>query len=197
MNHLIIYAHPSERSFSNLLKNELEETSRQNGYGVNVRDLYQMNFNPVLSPNDLEQLKDGNIPEDIKEEQDMLRKCDLITFIFPLWWAGFPAIVKGYIDRVLAYGFAYKAGKNGIEGLLKDKKVVLFTSMGNSLEQYEEKNLFKAFKQTLGSEIFDFCGMEVIHHEFFPQIPDASMETKQVYINKALSAYESVWPVKI
>jgi NAD(P)H dehydrogenase (quinone) len=192
-HHLIIYAHPSPRSFSNMLKDRLSDVSAQNGWQPHVRDLYAMGFNPVLSPNDLQQLKSGQTPPDIAVEQDLLAQADLVTLVFPLWWASYPAIIKGYIDRVLSYGFAYKAGANGIEGMLTGKKVVLFTSMGNSMEQYEEKNLFGAFKQTLGHEVFDFCGMEIIHHEFFPQIPDASDDIKQQYVDKALVAYQSIW----
>ena len=191
--HLIIYAHPSENSFSNLLKNEVIRDSHVNGYKTIVRDLYKMNFNPVLTPDDLGQLKSGIIPEDIKIEQDLVNKSDLLTLIFPLWWAGYPAIIKGYIDRVLSYGFAYRANKNGIEGLMGGKKVVLFTSMGNTIAQYEAKNLLGAFRKTLGTEIFEFCGMEVVHHEFFPQIPDASTELKAKYASHALQAYKKIW----
>lgn len=176
-----------------MLKDRLSEVSLQNGWQSHVRDLYAMGFNPVLSPNDLQQLKSGQTPPDIAVEQDLLAQADLVTLVFPLWWASYPAIIKGYIDRVLSYGFAYKAGANGIEGLLTGKKVVLFTSMGNSMEQYEEKNLFGAFKQTLGHEVFDFCGMEIVHHEFFPQIPDASDDIKKQYVDKALLAYQSIW----
>jgi NAD(P)H dehydrogenase (quinone) len=187
--HLIIYAHPSERSLSNQLKNTLVQRSAEMNYQPVVRDLYAMAFNPVLSPNDLQQLKSGQTPNDIAIEQAYLKDAELVTLIFPLWWAGFPAIVKGYIDRVLSYGFAYKAGANGVEGLLKGKKVVLFTSMGNSLEQYEEKNLFEAFRHTLGHEIFTFCGMEVIHHQFFPQVPDASSDEREAMVEEALAVY--------
>lgn len=192
-HHLIIYAHPSPRSFSYRLKDRLAQLSEEKGWHAHVRDLYEMGFNPVLTPADLRELKNGQTPLDIAVEQELLSMADLVTFVFPLWWASYPAIVKGYIDRVFSYGFAYKSGINGIEGLLNGKKVVLFTSMGNSMEQYEEKNLFPAFRQTLGHEIFDFCGMEIIHHQFFPQIPDASDELKDAYVEEALKAFEGVW----
>ncbi|MFT3739436.1 MAG: NAD(P)H-dependent oxidoreductase [Breznakibacter sp.] len=191
--HLIIYAHPSPRSFSYKLKDRLAQESVARHWQANVRDLYEMGFNPVLSPSDLQQLKSGRTPSDIAAEQALLSRADVVTLIFPLWWASYPAIVKGYIDRVFSYGFAYKTGSNGIEGLLKGKKVVLFTSMGNSMEEYEEKKLFGAFRQTLGHEIFDFCGMEIIHHHFFPQVPDTSEEMKEAYLNEALRAFDSVW----
>lgn len=176
-----------------MLKERVAEESLRNGHQPFVRDLYLMNFNPVLTPADLEQLKSGRTPDDILQEQQLISKSELITLIFPLWWAGYPAIIKGYIDRVLSYGFAYKSGPNGVQGLLKGKKVFLFTSMGNTVEEYEEKNLIDAFKQTLGTEIFQFCGMEIVHHQFFPQIPDASEEKKRWHVEKALEAFQSVF----
>ncbi len=189
MNHLIIYAHPSEKSFSNQLKEAIVAETIRQGHTVIVRDLYEMNFNPVLSPMDLTLLKNGKTPEDIAIEQQHLSDAQLVTFIFPLWWAGYPAIVKGYIDRVFSYGFAYKAGEDGKEGLLQNKKVVLFTSMGNSLEDYAKKDLLSAFEHTLGTEIFEFCGMTIAHHQFFPQIPDAQVDEKLRLVNDALRVY--------
>jgi NAD(P)H dehydrogenase (quinone) len=152
-----------------------------------------MNFNPVLSPDDLLQLKSGLTPPDIAHEQQLLQQSEYVTLIFPLWWATYPAIMKGYIDRIFSYGFAYKAGANGIEGLLKGKKVFLFTSMGNSLEQYEEKGLFEAFRQTLGHEIFTYCGMEIVHHQFFSQITETSLPERDRLVDEALLAYDKHW----
>lgn len=189
MQHLIILSHPSPRSFSHQLKDALVKESIQRGWQPIVRDLYQLEFNPVLSANDLAQFKTGQTPDDIAIEQELVAQSQLITFVFPLWWAGFPAILKGYIDRVFSYGFAYKATSNGIEGLLKGKKVVVFTSMGNAPEPYEEKNLFDAFRHTLGHEIFTFCGMEVVDHQFFSQITDATTVDKSALLQQALTSY--------
>lgn len=190
MNHLIIYAHPSEQSFSRELTTALQNESSARGWKSTVRDLYAMKFDPVLWPSDLEGLKNGSPNALIDKEQQLLNDADIISLVYPLWWAGFPAILKGYIDKVLAYGFAYKVGQNGIEGLLGDKKIYLYTSMGNTLDEYEQKGLIDAFKKIQGNEIFEFCGMKVQEHLFFPQVPQASKEQLQVFLNKALSAFE-------
>ncbi|MBI9060811.1 MAG: NAD(P)H-dependent oxidoreductase [Marinilabiliaceae bacterium] len=191
MKHLIIYAHPSENSFSNRLNQALVHESVQRGWEVEMRDLYALNFDPVLGADDLAQLKSGSTPISIHTEQKFIREADVISFVYPLWWAGFPAIMKGYIDRVLAHGFAFKADANGVKGLLKEKRVYLYTSMGNSLEQYEQKGLLEAFRKTQGGEIFEFCGMEVVDQQFFPQIPVASEDKIQFHIDQALTGFES------
>lgn len=189
MKHLIIYAHPSGKSFSNKLCQKLQDEGDERGWETTVRDLYKMKWDPVLWPEDLENLSKGITNDLVKKEQNLLLEADVISVIYPLWWAGFPAILKGYIDKVLAYGFAYKATEKGIEGLLNGKKVYLFTSMGNSVEQYEEKGLIDAFKQIQGHEVFSFCGMEVQNHLFFPQIPSASNDQIQLHLGKALTAF--------
>nr|WP_319398231.1 NAD(P)H-dependent oxidoreductase [uncultured Carboxylicivirga sp.] len=192
MKHLIIYAHPSKRSFSFQLKDALKAESERRGWSATIRDLYEMEFDPVLWPSDLDKMKNGKTEEYILKEQQLVKDADIISVVYPLWWAGFPAILKGYIDKILAYGFAYKAGKNGIEGLLANKKVYLYTSMGNTVEEYEEKGLIEAFRKIQGGEIFEFCGMEVKHQEFFPQIPSASNEEIEKHLQIALSTFEPI-----
>lgn len=189
MNHLILSAHPSPNSFSNYLAQQLTKKYKDLGWEVNERDLYKINFNPVLSPSDLSQLSSGKIPSEILVEQEMIAKANLISVIYPLWWASFPAILKGYIDRVLTNGFAFRYSKSGAEGLLTDKKVILHTTMGNTLNEYEEKGLIDAFKATQGHEVFTYCGMKVLHHLFYPQITLADSQQRDHFLQIALDAY--------
>ena len=192
MQHLIISAHPSKDSFSNALVDALKKDSEHNDVKVVVRNLYDMDFNPVLTSEDLAQIKTGTIPEDIAKEQKLLGESDFISLVYPLWWGSFPAVLKGYFDRVLTQGFAFKITSEGPEGLLKDKKVFLHTSMGNSVEEYENKGILKAFRQIHGQEVFGFCGIEVAGHLFYPRIPNSSPEMKNKYIEEALGFYKTV-----
>jgi len=192
MQHLIISAHPSKDSFSNALVDALSKDSEHNDVDVVVRNLYDLDFNPVLTSEDLAQIKTGNIPEDIAREQKLLGESDFISLVYPLWWGSFPAVLKGYFDRVLTQGFAFKITSEGPEGLLKDKKVFLHTSMGNSVEEYENKGILKAFRQIHGQEVFGFCGIEVAGHLFYPRIPTSSLEMKNKYIEEALGFYKTV-----
>ncbi len=189
MKHLIIVAHPSSRSFSIYLAQQLENLYKEREWEVEVRDLYKQNFNPVLSSDDLGSLKSGVTPDDIKIEQEHIASADLISVIYPLWWAGFPAILKGYIDRVLSNGFAFQYTSNGPKGLLTDKKVILHTTMGNTVEEYEEKELIEPFRAIHGDEIFTYCGMTIKDHLFYPQITLADEEKRDHYLKMALEVY--------
>jgi NAD(P)H dehydrogenase (quinone) len=175
MNTLVIYAHPNPASFSSALKSKIEQTLIAKGDNVKVRDLYEMNFNSVLSANDLAGVYSGNTPADIVAEQEIITWANTIVMVYPIWWTGLPAIAKGYIDRVFTYGFAYKVGEQGIEGLLKGRKAILVTPHGTPKEYYEPSGMWKSLMQTQDKGIFEFCGIEVSKHFFFPM-----MGTEQV-----------------
>lgn len=192
MRHLIISAHPNQGSFSNSLVDALKKDSEHNDVKVVVRNLYDLDFNPVLSSDDLAQIKNGETPADIAKEQKLLGEADIISLVYPLWWGSFPAVLKGYFDRVLTNGFAFKVTQGGAEGLLKGKKAFLHTSMGNSVEEYENKGILKAFRQIHGQEVFGFVGVEVAGHLFYPRISESSPEMKEKYIQEALGFYKTV-----
>jgi NAD dehydrogenase len=113
---------------------------------------------------------EGIVPAEIKFEQKLITEADLITFIYPLWWMGFPAILKGYLDRVLSYGFAYQNENNISVGLLGNKKIQQFITMGNSIEKYQQLGFDKALKSCLVDGLFNFCGITDIQHDIFGNI---------------------------
>lgn len=131
MNHLIIYAHPSSASFSNAILEKVKECSMKKGCKTEVRDLYSIGFDPILRAADFEGLCGGNTPEDIKREQNYIEWADLITFIYPIWWTGMPAILKGYIDRVFSYELAAQQESSDQKRQSGDSKQQ-DTSKGNS-----------------------------------------------------------------
>jgi len=148
MKHLIIYAHPNAASLNQLFKQTIEETLRRQKYEVVVRDLYQLNFDPVLSLEDMDGQRSGRVSEAIRREQEHIVWADAVTFIYPIWWTGMPAIMKGYIDRVFSYGFAYRYD-NGIQkGLLAGKSAFIINSHGKSKIEYQEIGMDNALKLT-------------------------------------------------
>lgn len=182
MNHLIVYAHPSSDSFSNKILTISKEFSVEKEYKTEVRDLYSIGFNPVLKNSDLKGMHGGETPEEIKREQNYIQWADLITFIYPVWWTGMPAILKGYIDRVFSYGIAYKHAEGGVEGLLKGKMVLLFSPMGTSNEEYGKIGMLDSMKQTCDEGIFKFCGMKVMKHVFFGSASNLEKEMINEYL---------------
>ncbi|AUI66566.1 MULTISPECIES: NAD(P)H-dependent oxidoreductase [Glaesserella] len=168
MTHLIIYAHPNPNSFNHAI---LEEVIKASGdHHVIVRDLYQLNFNPILEWQEFRNTIQHQYAEDIAEEHRYFQQAEVITLIYPLWWMGFPAILKGYLDRVIAYGFAYKDGTEKSIGLLGDKRVQQFVTLGNAVEEYRQKGYLQAFEHTLGYGLFNFCGIEKVDMHYFGEV---------------------------
>lgn len=170
MKHLIIFAHPNKNSFNQAILEKVVESSLLQGTEVIVRDLYRLNFNPVISWEELQGSFQGIIPSEIRQEQQFIQQADLITVIYPLWWMGFPAILKGYWDRVLSFGFAYQNGENGSIGLLGGKKLQQFVTIGNNVENYREKGFVQSLDNCLINGLFNFCGITDISYELFGDI---------------------------
>lgn len=104
----------------------------ESGVEVELRDLYNMNWNPVLHPDEFYSQKDGigSVPEDVAKEQELIKKADYIIFIYPNWHDSATSIVKGYQERVFSRNFAYEVGEKGHRGLLAGKSMFTIMNCG-------------------------------------------------------------------
>ena len=166
MKALIVYAHPKKGSFSEAVCLAVKEELGKRGVSCEVEDLYAQGFDPRLSEEDQSGALKGVFPEDVRRAQSRVSQADLLVLVHPLWWSSVPAILKGWIDRVLAYGFAYDFGDEGLQGLLKGKKVALFTSTGASEELLRQGGTLDALRVTLDEGVFGSCGVEVVLHRY-------------------------------
>ncbi len=171
MNHLLIFSHPNPKSFNHAILETLSEALRKNGHEVRVRDLYALKFDSVLKGSDLEMAGKQPPAEDVQEEQKHVAWADVLTFIYPLWWAGMPAIAKGYMDRVFSEGFAYRFDEKGHHRLLAAKKILTITTLGDTEENYRTKGFFTAMDKLMDGIAFDFAGLQVIGHKYFCSVP--------------------------
>ncbi len=159
MNILIIYAHPNPNSFNAALRDVAVGTLSRAGHSILLSDLYTMRFNPVLGARELL----GDL-SDIQPEIDKVRRADLLLFQFPDWWYGMPAIMKGWIDRVFAFGFAYDDQHSFENGLLRGKKTMLSMTVGareDYFRQAPQRDLLRVL-EPIHYGIFAYCGMEVL-----------------------------------
>ena len=179
MKYLIIYAHPNPKSFNHAIKEIVEEKLNKAGNSCQTRDLYGIGFNPELSADDFVAWQQGKALVDIQREQDYIRNSDILIFVHPIWWFNMPAILKGYIDRVFSYGFAYAANENGPYGLLTDKKVILINTTGGAEENYVKNGYKEALRKTIEEGTFGFCGMKVIMHRYFYAVPSVTDQARE------------------
>ena len=189
MNYLIVYGHFNTSSFNRALLDILTGTLGAS-HNVKVRDLYDIHFNPVLTGADIKALEQGTPPADIQTEQELIRWADAIVFVYPIWWSGMPAILKGYIDRVFSFGFAYTVDETGPRGLLGDKKVYIVNTTGADEETNTEYGVFQSMHNLTDVGIFQFCGMEMAGHNYFTAVPYVTDDERRVMLSKFRSAIE-------
>lgn len=125
----IIYAHPYEKSFNHAILERVQELLKEKGEQYRLIDLYQDGFNPVYTKEELALFNKGEALDPlVKQYQEVLVNTRRLIFIFPIWWASMPAIVKGYLDKVLLKTFAYIEKPTGPSGLLDLDEVVAITT---------------------------------------------------------------------
>jgi NAD(P)H dehydrogenase (quinone) len=130
MKATIILAHPWHGSFNKSIMDALVFAYEKKNKEYQIIDLNKENFNPVLRENELAlYAKGSNKDENVQKYQNMLMESDELVFIFPIWWYALPAILKGFLDKVMLKNFAYSSGKLGLKGLLTHvKKTMVITT---------------------------------------------------------------------
>jgi NAD(P)H dehydrogenase (quinone) len=172
MKVLWIYAHPEQRSLNaSLMRDGLRELTAS-GHESQVSDLYAMGWKAVLDAADVrrdpapghrlsvgaEQERaylGGEQSGDIRREQQKITWADTLVFHFPMWWFGPPAILKGWLDRVLVQGFAFGVRDEGGrtlrygEGGLAGKRAMVITSVGARESSFGPRGIHGHIKQVL------------------------------------------------
>ncbi|MCX8995712.1 NAD(P)H-dependent oxidoreductase [Rhizobiaceae bacterium BDR2-2] len=165
MNVLIVFAHPEPHSLNAALRDAAVEELKAQGHVVQVSDLYAMNWKSEVDRADFPDRAAGErlkiapasgaafaadaLTDDVKAEQDKLLWADVLILQFPLWWFTMPAILKGWVDRVYAYGFAYGVGEHSDsrwgdrygEGTLAGKRAMLVVTAGGWEQHYSPRGI--------------------------------------------------------
>lgn len=162
-NTLIIFGHPDPDSFNGTILKAIENKLTEKQYQFISKNLYQLNFNPILNLDDLTRMQDSTVASDIAIEQEDIKWAKNIILIYPIWWSGQPAIVKGWIDRVFSPGFAYAFQEDGtVKGLLSDKTVMVFTTTRSGEDNMEESGMAAAIEKIIMEGVLGFCGVETM-----------------------------------
>lgn len=136
MRALLIYCHPKPDSFTAAVRDVVMQKLEASGAEVRLRDLYGEGFQAVLSGDELDRYLDESNTRGLERDVDDLRWCDTLLFVYPTWWYGLPALLKGWLDRTLLPGVAFLMPdrENGDirPGLTHITRLGVFTSGGAS-----------------------------------------------------------------
>ena len=187
MKHLVVAVHPAEESFTMGLTHTYAAELEKLGHSQRTYDLYRMGFNPILAAAELVPVSsDHPVSADIALAQGAIREADVLTIIYPLWWLSMPAMMKGYIDRVFARGFAYESHDGVVRGLLAGKKAVLITVSGAPLPLLVTSGNWNAVQVLQDTHILRSSGLDLLEHLHFDEVvPDLSKATAEMHMDRA------------
>lgn len=165
MKILIVSAHPEPASLTNALRDVAADQLRANGHDVRINDLYALEWKAIVDRGDFpamppaarlripaasgEAYETDTLTRDVSDEQAQLLWADALILVFPLWWFSLPAILKGWIDRVYSFGFAYGVGEHTDqhwgdrygEGKLSGRRAMLIVTAGGWESHYGPRGI--------------------------------------------------------
>jgi putative NADPH-quinone reductase len=131
---LVVYCHPDPASFTAAVKDTAVAALQRAGHEVHVRDLYGDGFDPLFSAEERRAHQEPGPRPNVVDHATELGWCEHLVLIYPTWWSGQPAMLKGWIDRVWVRGIAWElpAGGNRVRPRLKNvRRITAITTHGS------------------------------------------------------------------
>lgn len=170
-NVLVVYCHSNPKSFTRAVLDEALRGLREAECDVELVDLYAERFDPVLVVDDEHRRRDLDKVEYTRRYREQLARCDAIVFVYPVWWGGFPAMLKGYIDRVLVSGLAYSfqaKPKDAVfpDGLMRGKQAHFFYTLDSpALVALVDPGWLSNY-----FTVFRYCGFSVVRRYYLARL---------------------------
>jgi putative NADPH-quinone reductase len=179
---LIIQGHPAEQSLCEALAKEYAQGAQESGHAVKMLTVRNLKFDPILH--------EGykviqTLEADLILAQDEIKSADHIVVIFPTWWGGMPALLKGFIDRTFLPGFAFKYRQGSLwwDKLLKGKSAHIIATM-DTPPWY-----FRVFYRDAGINqmkrtILQYCGIDPVKVTRIGRVKDTDSTWKNSWLSK-------------
>jgi len=199
---LLVLAHPERRSFNGAMADTAIETLRGLGHHVAFSDLYRMEWDPVSDRRNFTSVKNPDyfkqqgeedhatdihgFAPDVEAEIAKMEAADLMIWQFPLWWFGVPAILKGWVDKVFAFGRVYGRGRFYEKGLYGGKRALLSLTTGGSSEAAYQPDGFNgdinAILRPIQRGMLEFVGYDVLKPQIAWSPTHLSEQQRKAYL---------------
>ena len=194
MNVLIILAHPTPGSFNHAIAETVVAALEKQGHSIFFRDLYAEGFVPVLRS---EEILEEDVNPVVRGHCEQLASADGIVLVHPNWWGMPPAILKGWVDRVVrpevAYRFVEDDSGEGIPvGLLKAKAAIVFNT-SNTPEKREQEAFGDPLERLWKDCIFDLCGVKEFHRRNFTVMVTSTEEERKAWLGEVAGIVDGVF----
>jgi NAD(P)H dehydrogenase (quinone) len=192
----VILAHPRKGSFNHAICETSVSVLREAGYTVTVHDLYAEQFDPLLP--DPEIARDAPLPPLIAVHCREIAAADGIVIVHPNWWGMPPAILKGWIDRVLRQGIAYRfletdSGEGVPLGLLKAQAVIIFNT-SNTPARREREVFGDPLERIWRDCIVSFCGVPGFYRRMFGVVVISTEEERREWLGEVRKKVLEIFP---
>lgn len=196
MNILLVLAHPDPSSFNHALAAAAAQAARDQGHAVVLHDLHAEGFDPILPRAEIS--KDAPIAPWLRRHCDDLARADGIVIVHPNWWGQPPAILKGWIDRVVrpgvAYAFLEGDGGEGVPvGLLRARTAVVLNTSNTPAER--ERDVFGDPLDSIWKRcVFDLCGVKDVRRRTYGVVVTSTPELRRRWLADASDLVRSAFP---
>lgn len=192
----VILAHPDKKSFNHAIATTAVELLKQNGHEIFFHDLYEEKFDPILPTEEIP--RDATLPSEIERHCREISAVGGVVIIHPNWWGQPPAILKGWIDRVIRPGVAYEfigddKGEGVPCGLLKIKTAVVFNTSNTATER-EEKVFGDPLETIWKNCIFGLCGIKNFYRRMFNIIVISSEAQRKGWLQEVRQTLDQYFP---
>ena len=166
---------------------------RRSAHSIDMLDLHREGFDPRFTEADHAHFWGGPIPAEIAAMHSRVEKADRLAFVFPVYWWGMPAVMKGWIERVFTGGWAYQFGKGGEDrgrepptSLLGNIPTTLIEIGGSSKRTYDKYGYAEAMRTQIDVGTFAYCGItDVDSHLIYDVEGDHNIKTREQGLKQA------------
>jgi len=186
MRIFVVFAHPKAGSFNAALCDSLCAGLHDAGHESDIADLVAEGFHPVLCGTELDRMGVSSPLPDVARYQERILQAQSLAFVFPVWWFGMPAVLKGFIDRVFQEEFAFRFASDGrVQGLLHHDKALILTTTGAGAPLYRTFRFGRPLEKTLCNWTLQTCGVRLVKMVMFHDVRNASDRTRARFLSRA------------
>ena len=195
MNILVILAHPEQTSLNHAIAKTVIGQLQMNGHRISFHDLYVEHFDPMLAAEEIP--KDVVLPI-VRRHCEELRQAEGIVIVHPNWWGQPPAILKGWIDRVIRPGVAYEflegdSGEGIPRGILPARAAIVFNT-SNTLPEREQQTFGDPLETIWRNCVFGLCGVSTFYRQTFSVVVTSTERERKQWLDDVRVTIDKFFP---
>jgi NAD(P)H dehydrogenase (quinone) len=195
MHVYVVFAHPTRDSFTGKVLNSFLRGLAAGGHTSEIGDLYAIDFRSDLDigqyRREMGSDRDAPVPHDVEREHRKIARAQALAFIYPVWWSDVPAKLKGWFDRVFAYGYAYARGEgccSDVGTKLNIEKAIALCPAGMTVEAMDKKNIAQSMKTIMLNDRLGGAGIKHAEMEILGGMTGDDGENEALNLQRAYDA---------